>query len=63
MLSFAIAAPFIGVVWSLDYDTANDPTLSTPLTESQRAELYSELASGAESGETHFYHAFLLLDW
>ncbi|KAF8272594.1 glycoside hydrolase [Lactarius quietus] len=33
-----------------DYDTANDPTLSTPLTESQRAELYSELASGAESG-------------
>ncbi|KAH8982054.1 glycoside hydrolase family 37 protein, partial [Lactarius hatsudake] len=33
-----------------DYNTANDPTLSTPLTESQRAELYSELASGAESG-------------
>ncbi|KAH9040254.1 glycoside hydrolase family 37 protein [Lactarius hengduanensis] len=42
--------PFADVVWSLDYNTANDPTLSTPLTESQRAELYSELASGAESG-------------
>lgn len=33
-----------------DYNTANDPTLSTPLTESQRAELYSQLASGAETG-------------
>ena len=33
-----------------DYLTANDPTLQTPLTEDERAELYSELASGAESG-------------
>ncbi|KAI0276733.1 glycoside hydrolase family 37 protein [Russula aff. rugulosa BPL654] len=32
-----------------DYETANDPTLST-LNESERAELYSELASGAETG-------------
>ena len=61
MLSFAIAAPFTYVIWSLDYETANDPTLSTPLTESQRAELYSELASGAESGEAHFSHVLLLL--
>ncbi|GBE85141.1 glycoside hydrolase family 37 protein [Sparassis crispa] len=33
-----------------DYLTANDPTLSVPLNESERAELYSELASGAETG-------------
>lgn len=33
----------------IDYLTANDPTLGT-LNESQRAELYSELASGAETG-------------
>ncbi|THH27596.1 hypothetical protein EUX98_g6596 [Antrodiella citrinella] len=33
-----------------DYLTANDPTLATPLTEDERAELYSELASGAETG-------------
>ncbi|KAH9947465.1 glycoside hydrolase [Amylocystis lapponica] len=33
-----------------DYLTANDPTLSVPLNESQRADLYSELASGAETG-------------
>ncbi|KAI0265670.1 glycoside hydrolase [Gloeopeniophorella convolvens] len=33
-----------------DYSTANDPTLKTPLNESQRADLYSELASGAETG-------------
>jgi len=36
----------------LDYLTANDPTLATPLTESQRSELYSELASGAETGKS-----------
>ncbi|TCD65786.1 hypothetical protein EIP91_002225 [Steccherinum ochraceum] len=33
-----------------DYLTANDPKLTTPLTEDERAELYSELASGAETG-------------
>ena len=33
-----------------DYMTVHDPTLSTPLTDSQAAELYSELASGAETG-------------
>ena len=33
-----------------DYLTANDPALSTPLTEDQRSSLYAELASGAETG-------------
>ncbi|KAG1899612.1 glycoside hydrolase family 37 protein [Suillus fuscotomentosus] len=33
-----------------DYLTVHDPTLSTPLTDDQAAELYSELASGAETG-------------
>ncbi|KAI0754492.1 glycoside hydrolase family 37 protein [Daedaleopsis nitida] len=33
-----------------DYLTANDPALSTPLTAQQRADLYAELASGAETG-------------
>ncbi|KAL4242581.1 Trehalase, partial [Abortiporus biennis] len=33
-----------------DYLTANDPTLTTPLSDDERAELYSELASGAETG-------------
>ncbi|THG99105.1 hypothetical protein EW026_g3193 [Hermanssonia centrifuga] len=33
-----------------DYLTANDPTLTTPLTDDERADLYSQLASGAESG-------------
>ncbi len=33
-----------------DYLTANDPTLSTPLTEQERADLYAELATGAETG-------------
>jgi alpha,alpha-trehalase len=33
-----------------DYLTVNDPTLTAPLNESQRAELYSELATGAETG-------------
>ncbi|KAI0917618.1 hypothetical protein AcW1_007218 [Taiwanofungus camphoratus] len=33
-----------------DYLTANDPTLQVPLNESQRADLYAELASGAETG-------------
>ncbi|KAG1759295.1 glycoside hydrolase family 37 protein [Suillus occidentalis] len=32
-----------------DYLVIHDPTLSTPLTDSQAAELYSELASGAET--------------
>jgi alpha,alpha-trehalase len=34
----------------LDYLTIHDPTLSTALTDDQAAELYSELASGAETG-------------
>lgn len=33
-----------------DYLTVYDPTLSTPLTDAQAADLYSELASGAETG-------------
>jgi alpha,alpha-trehalase len=33
-----------------DYLTANDPDLATPLNESQRSDLYAELASGAETG-------------
>ncbi|KIJ04656.1 alpha,alpha-trehalase, partial [Paxillus involutus ATCC 200175] len=33
-----------------DYLTVNDPTLSTPLTDTEAADLYSELASGAETG-------------
>ena len=35
---------------SSDYLTANDPTLATPLTDAQKADLYAQLASGAESG-------------
>jgi 2,3-bisphosphoglycerate-independent phosphoglycerate mutase len=41
-----------------DYETASDPTLST-LNESERAGLYSELASGAETGHDQA-HAGLL---
>ncbi|KAL4066430.1 glycoside hydrolase family 37 protein [Scleroderma yunnanense] len=33
-----------------DYLTVHDPTLATPLTDEQTADIYSELASGAESG-------------
>ncbi|KAF7798296.1 hypothetical protein EIP86_009516 [Pleurotus ostreatoroseus] len=33
-----------------DYLTANDPTLTTALSDSEKADLYSQLASGAESG-------------
>ncbi|KAG1739564.1 glycoside hydrolase family 37 protein [Suillus lakei] len=33
-----------------DYLTIHDPTLSTPLTDAQAADLYSELATGAETG-------------
>jgi alpha,alpha-trehalase len=33
-----------------DYVTANGPDIPTPLTEEQKADLYAELASGAESG-------------
>ncbi|EPQ54856.1 glycoside hydrolase [Gloeophyllum trabeum ATCC 11539] len=33
-----------------DYLTANDPTLETPLNETERDALYAELASGAETG-------------
>lgn len=34
----------------IDYQTANDPTVSPALNDSQKADLYSELASGAETG-------------
>ncbi|KAH7928748.1 glycoside hydrolase family 37 protein [Leucogyrophana mollusca] len=33
-----------------DYLTVNDPTLSTPLTDDQAADIYGELATGAETG-------------
>ena len=36
--------------WSTDYLTVHDPTLAIALTDEQADELYSELASGAESG-------------
>lgn len=42
-----------------DYETANDPTLGT-LNESERAELYSELASGAETGQTLYWASFVV---
>jgi alpha,alpha-trehalase len=35
---------------TLDYETANGADIQTPLNDSQKAELYSELATGAESG-------------
>jgi hypothetical protein len=47
---YCLHIPFTNILFILDYTTANDPTLSTPLDESQRTELYSELASGAETG-------------
>ena len=34
----------------IDYQTANDPTVQPALNDSQKADLYSELASGAETG-------------
>ena len=37
-------------ITSEDYLTANDPELTIPLNESQRSDLYAELASGAETG-------------
>ena len=43
-----------------DYETASDPTLST-LNESERAELYSELASGAETGQALCWPSFRCL--
>lgn len=38
------------IIFCLDYLTVNDPTLTTPLNDSEKADLYSQLASGAESG-------------
>lgn len=35
---------------TLDYLTANGPDVKAPLNENQKADLYAELASGAESG-------------
>lgn len=43
-------SPFFSTCRCLDYLTVHDSTLSTPLTNAQAAELYSELASGAETG-------------
>ena len=34
----------------IDYLTVNDPTLQTPLNDSQKADLYAELATAAEAG-------------
>jgi len=33
-----------------DYTTANDPSISPPLSDDDKANLYAELASGAETG-------------
>jgi len=33
-----------------DYTTANDPTVTPALNDTQKASLYAELASGAETG-------------
>jgi hypothetical protein len=33
-----------------DYLTANGPNIKTPLNDTQKAALYAELASGAETG-------------
>jgi neutral trehalase len=35
---------------TIDYTTANGPNVIPALTETQKADLYAELASGAESG-------------
>ena len=35
---------------NIDYLTANDPSLQTPLNDSQKADLYAELATAAEAG-------------
>ena len=54
-ISFDCSLPYIHLPPSTqDYETASDPTLST-LNESERAELYSELASGAETGQALFW--------
>lgn len=34
----------------IDYQTANDPSVQPPLNDSQKADLYAELASGGETG-------------
>lgn len=41
---------FLTMLRKSDYLTANGPDITTPLNESQKEELYSELASGAETG-------------
>lgn len=37
-------------IFAIDYTTVNGPDITTPFTEDQKSELYSELASGAETG-------------
>ena len=38
------------IIIPIDYLTANDPTLTTPLNDTEKLDLYAELASGAETG-------------
>jgi alpha,alpha-trehalase len=40
----------IYLILTIDYTTANGPDVVPPLTETQKAALYAELASGAETG-------------
>lgn len=42
----------------LDYTTVNGPTVSPALNDTQRAALYAELASGAESGWDYTFRWF-----
>lgn len=42
----------------LDYTTANGPTVSPALNDTQKASLYAELASGAESGWDYTFRWF-----
>jgi hypothetical protein len=59
-----MSLPFLRFIYSppstQDYETANDPTLSI-LNESERAGLYSELASGAETGQALCWPSFRCL--
>jgi len=43
-------------VFFADYLTANGPDVKTPLNDTQKAALYAELASGAESGMHMLQH-------
>jgi alpha,alpha-trehalase len=39
------------MIFNTDYLTANAPDINPPLNDTQRAALYAELASGAETGK------------